>query len=256
MEKGVIILTISAYGIAWILWWRDGSPAYLIALIAGQCGSLLSPLWQSLYGFVYDQRLPILYTFLGNTLPRPIFLAAWSIMVPPLAIFFLFRHRWWFAGYTTSLITLILFVLYHLLIEVVGVRAGWWCYTGQSALPFMASQSPNAPELCTATTLLGVPLTVLSASMNGLISLGLLSVLLLTQRYAWSSLILILTPMPVLLSLFVYGLLGAPLYTALLLGAQSWANALGLVGTLGLLLWGAHIIATSLHQQRNWRQTI
>ena len=48
----------------------------------------------------------------------------------------------------------------------------------------------------------------------------------------------------------------APLYTALLLHAQSWAGAIGLIGTLGLVASGAHIVASSLEQPREWRQTI
>ena len=56
--------------------------------------------------------------------------------------------------------------------------------------------------------------------------------------------------------LLVHGLLGAPLYTALLLHAQSWAGAIGLIGTLGLVASGVHIVASSLEQPREWRQTI
>lgn len=261
MEPGIVLLTIGVYGLAGYLWWHEQTPNYLIALVAGHCGSLLSPLWQSLYGFVYNQQFPPLYTLFGNPLPRPIFIGAWTIMLPPLLIFFLFRHRWWFTGYTTGLLTFVLFVLYHLLVESVGVRAGWWCYTGRSALPIDVPLMPLAPPpvspSCSAPVLpFGMPVAYLSALMNGLVSLGLLSVLLLTHRYAWTSLIWILPPIPLLLSLFVNGLLGAPLYAALLLRAQSWAGAIGMLGTLGLLVWGAHIVAGSLSQPNNWRQVI
>ena len=260
MERGVILLTLGAYGLAAYLWWRERSPTYLIALVAGHMVSLLSPLWQSLYGFVYDEGGPAVYMLFGHPLPRAVFLAAWTTMLPPLVIFFLFRRRWWFAGYTTGLLTFLLFVLYHLLVELLGLRAGWWCYTGQSALPFglpLAPAPPPGNSACGASPLpFGLPIALLAALMNGLVSLGLLSALLLTHRYAWFSLICILLPMPLLLSLFVHGLLGAPLYAALLLGAQSWAGAIGLLGTLGLLTWGAHIVAGSLNQQRNWRQIV
>lgn len=259
MERGIILLTVGAYGLAIYLWWRERSPNYLIAIIAGHLVSLPSPLWQALYGFMYNVRSPVLYTLLGHPLPRTIFLAAWTIMLPPLAIFFLFRHRWWFAGYTAGLLTFLLFVFYHLLVEMSGLRAGWWCYTGQSALPFGLPLLPAAPVsfVCSTSPLpLGLPITLLSALMNGLVSLGLLSALLLTHRYAWTSLLVILLPMPLLLSLFVHGLLGAPLYAALLLGAQSWAGVIGLLGTLGLLTWGAHIVAGSLNRQRDWRQVV
>jgi hypothetical protein len=260
MQLGVLLLTIGAYGLAIYLWWREHSPNYIVALFAGNLMSLLSPLWQSLYGFAYDNQLAALLTLLGRPLPRTVFIAGWTIMLPPLIIFYLFRHRWWLSGYTTGLLTFALFVIYFLVVEMSGVRAGWWCYSGRTALPFgllpAAALSQVAP--CQGPTLsFGLPVTFLAALMNGLIALGLLSALLLTHRYAFTSLLFILLPIPLLLSLFVNGLLGAPLYAALLLQAQaSWAGALGLLGTLGLLAWGAHIVAGSLNQQRDWRQTI
>src|SRR5918911_4367771 len=103
MEPGVILLTLSAYGLASFLWWRERSPNYLIGLMAGHVGVLFSPLWQALYGFAYDGSFHPLYTLLGHPLPRVVFIAGWAIMLPPLAIFYLFRHRFWFAGYTIGL---------------------------------------------------------------------------------------------------------------------------------------------------------
>ncbi len=238
MQTGLILFTLGAYGLAIYLGWRDRSPNYLIALIAGHLGALLSPLWQVLYGFAYSNPLPAVYTLLDRPLPRTIFLAAWTMMLPPLVFFYLYRHRWWFGGYITGILTFVLFVLYHLFVETIGVRSGWWAYTSPATLPF------------------GLPVTLLAGLMNGLVSLGLLSTLLLTRRYSWTSLLLFLLPMPLLLSLFVHGLLGAPLYAALLLRAQSWAGVIGMVGTLGLLVWGAHIVAGSMEQPRTWRQTI
>jgi hypothetical protein len=238
MQLGIILLTAGAYGLAIYVGRRDRVPNYLIALLAGHLGALLSPLWQILYGFSYDPRLPALYTLFGHPLPRVNFLAAWTMMLPPLLIFYLYRHRWWFSGYTTGVLTVVLFVLYHLLVEQIGLRAGWWRYTTPLVLPF------------------DLPVPVLAGLMNGLVSLGLLSVLLLTRHYAWTSLLLFLLPVPLVLTLLVHGLLGAPLYAALLLRAQSWAGVIGMLGTLGLLVWGAHIVAGSMDRPRNWRQTI
>ena len=103
---------------------------------------------------------------------------------------------------------------------------------------------------------LGVPQLLLSAIMNGLVGLATLAAILLTRRYSLTSLLWIVMPIPLALSLLVHGLLGAPLYTALILQAQSWAGAIGLLGTLGLLLSGAHIIAGSLGRPAEWRQTV
>lgn len=238
METSIILLTMGAYGLAIWLWWRERAPNYLVALLAGHLGSLPSPLWQWLYRFSYNPLLMPMYYLLGRPLPRIIFIAAWTMMLPPLVVFFFYRHRWWFPGYVTGIVTFILFVIYHLLIEALGTRSGWWQYTATTQLP------------------LGLQVTLLSALMNGLVSLGILSLLILTRRYAWLSLLLVLLPIPLVLGLFVHGLLGAPLYTVLLMGAQSWASVIGMIGTLGLLLWGAHIVASSIEGQRSSQQMI
>ncbi|HEU4325081.1 MAG TPA: hypothetical protein VFS21_18215 [Roseiflexaceae bacterium] len=236
MEAAIILLTIGAYGLAAYLWWVERTPNYLVALLAGHLGSLPSPLWQHLYNFSYNSRFqPVLLTLADNPLPQIIFIAAWTMMIPPLLVFWIYRHRWWFPGYLTGLVTYVLFVIYHFLVESIGARAGWWAYEQPVPLP------------------LGISVTLLSALMNALVSLGLLSLLILTRRYAWLSLLLLLLPMPLLLNLFVNGLLGAPLYTVLLLGmsGQGWAGIIGLLGTLGLVLWAAHIVASSIEGQRN-----
>jgi hypothetical protein len=238
MELGVFLFTLGAYGLAGWLWWREETPNYLVALVAGHLGSLPSPLWQLLYQFSYDPNWAPLFTLFERPLPFVIFMAAWTMMLPPLVVFFLYKHRWWFPGYAPGILTFVLFVIYHLIIENIGLRGGWWIYRGADTLP------------------LGLRVTFLSALMSGLISLGLLSLLILTRRYAWVSLLVILLPMPLVLSLFVHGLLGAPLYTALLLRAQSWAGAIGMLGTLGLLLWGAHIVAGSIEGQKMGKQFV
>lgn len=231
MELGIILFTIGAYGVAGFLAWRDRQPHYLIALIAGQIATLCSPLWQRLYGFDYDPVFGALFSALDRSLPLPIFLAGWTMMLPPLAIFYLYQRRWWFSGYLTGALTFTLFALYHVLIETIGVRAGWWQYTGVGELP------------------LDLSATVLAGLMGGLVSLGGLATLLITRHYALPMLAAVMLPAPLLMSVLVHGLLGAPLYTVLLLRAQSWAGAIGMLGTLGLLLWGAHIVASELARQ-------
>jgi hypothetical protein len=249
MEVGVFLIAIVAYGLAIYLWWREHVPNYFIALLGGHLAVLLSPVWQALYGFTYNENFVVFYRIgtgsqlqalarlQAYALPRPVFLGAWMIMLAPVLVFYLFRHRWWFPGYLSSLLTFVLFVLYHLLLETIGIRQGWWSYNG-AVLP------------------LGLNQPLLAALMNGLVSLSALAALLLTRRYSLTSLLVIVLPIPLALTLLVHGLLGAPLYTALLLDAQSWAGAIGLIGTLGLLASGVHIVAGSLEQPREWRQTI
>jgi len=146
MQVGVIFASIMVYALAIFLWRRDHTPTYFVALLAAHLAVLLSPFWQALYVFRYSEDFPTFYR-LGSVagiqaltrlqayvLPRPVFLGAWAMMLAPLAIFYLYRHRWWFPSYLTSLLTFILFVLYHLLVETVGLRQGWWSYQG-GALP-------------------------------------------------------------------------------------------------------------------------
>ena len=214
---------------------EDGGTAALVAAAnyhAVMDKALASHPWN------FNRTIAALSRSAAYELPWAVFLSGWMVALPAVAVFYLYRHRWWFPGYVTSLLTFVLFVLYHLLIETLGVRQGWWTYLGVTGLP------------------LGIQQTLLSALMNGLVSLGILAALLLTRRYSLSSLLMIVLPIPFALSLLVHGLLGAPLYTALLLQAQSWAGAIGLLGTIGLLVSGAHIVAGSLERPRDWRQTI
>ena len=50
------------------------------------------------------------------------------------------------------------------------------------------------------------------------------------------------------------GASGLQAATARLLGTQSWAGVIGMLGTLGLLIWSAHIMASALAHRRGWRQ--
>ncbi|MEN9934860.1 MAG: hypothetical protein RLZZ387_1439 [Chloroflexota bacterium] len=238
MELGVVLFTVGAYGLALYVGWQTRAANFVVALLGGHLAVLASPLWQMLYGFSYDPALSTMYTWVrsddvSHSLPWPVFIGGWIMILPAVVIFYLYRRRWWFSGYLTGLLTLGLFVLYHLLVETLGIRAGWWRYAADTSLP------------------LGVSTVMLAALMNGLLSLGMLTALVLTRHYAPGSLLLFLLPVPLALVLLIHGLLGAPLYTVLLLRAQSWAGVIGMIGTLGLLAWGAHIVASGLAQQRD-----
>lgn len=49
-------------------------------------------------------------------------------------------------------------------------------------------------------------------------------------------------PSVLVVSLLVYGLLGAPLWLALMLEGQAWAILVALVTSIGLLVWAGQII--------------
>ncbi len=242
MQPLLILLTLAAYAGAGFLWYRERTPNYLVALLAGQLGALLSPFWQWLYQFGYSGDFqPALYSALGQNLPRIVVFGAWVAVLPPLVVFWLYRHRWWFPNYGTGLLTYALFVIYFLLIESMGTTYGWWAYANEDVLSFQ------------------LPVALLSALMNGLVALGMVSVLIVTRRYAWASLLTLLLPMPLVLSFFVNGILGAPLYTVLVLQdrftIQNWVAGIGLLGTLGLVLSGAHTVASAIDGQRQRRRT-
>ncbi|MFN8477225.1 MAG: hypothetical protein U0074_05260 [Kouleothrix sp.] len=74
----------------------------------------------------------------------------------------------------------------------------------------------------------------------------MLAALLLTRRYSLTNLLWIIATSICALSLLVYGCLVHHSTHALLLQAQSWAGAIELLGTLGLVFSGVHIIAGSL----------
>lgn len=224
-----ILLTIACYGLALYLWWSEHSWNYLVTLAAGHLAALLDPLWQWLYGVQFSPTLATWREFAGYPLPTVVLIAsAWFYTLPALTVFYLYRHRWWFSSYTAALLTYIIFLLYHLLLQSLGTRSGLWRFVRADAPSFNL-----APPL-------------LSAIMAALVSLVILYILLATHRYGLLSLALVVLPSVLLASLLVHGLLGAPLWVPVLLNAQRWALMVGTLGTLGLLVWAVHINASGI----------
>jgi hypothetical protein len=60
--------------------------------------------------------------------------------------------------------------------------------------------------------------------------------------------LLAVLPAALLLSLLVHGLLGAPLWIALLLDGQQWAVLAGMLSTVVLLVWAAQIITAGIRR--------
>ncbi|MEI8167828.1 MAG: hypothetical protein WCG26_15710 [Chloroflexales bacterium] len=224
MQTAATLLLIVCYGLGGYLAWAQRTPIYLFALVAGHVGSLASPLWRMLYGVSYNLELTPVQTLLGQLVPLPVILGSgWYYTLPALIVFFFYTTRWWFPGALTCILTYCIFLLYHLLIETVGLRTQTWAYSG-THLPFDFS----AP--------------LLGAMMAGLTSYGLLYVILAMHRFAWLSMLLSLLPAALAISLLVHGLLGAPLWLALLLDGQTWSSVAGMVTTFVLLAWSVQII--------------
>jgi hypothetical protein len=228
MEFAATLLLVICYGLAIYLAWAQRAPIYLIALGAGHLSALASPLWRLLYGVRFSPGLETIQTLLGQPIPLGVLLGSgWYYPLPALLVLFLFGARWWFPGRVTSLMTLLIFLLYHLLIETIGLRTRTWSY--------------DAPPLP-----LGLSAPLLSALMAGLISYGLLYALLAAHRFSWQGLLVSVLPAALALSLLIYGLLGAPLWMALLLSGPPWVLSLGMLASLGLLIWVGQIITAGL----------
>jgi hypothetical protein len=237
MELGVIILTLGVLGLAVFQGLRERTTLYVVALVAGMVSTLPSPLWQLLYGFAYQPALAPILSLFGNPLPRTVFFAGWLVMFPALLTIALSQRRAWFTSYLAAILLFSIFLVYHILIETIGTRSGWWGYA-----------NPLLP--------LNIASTMLAAIMNALVSLGVLAALQVTRHYTIGSMLIFLLPIPVLLRLFVHGLLGAPIFTGLLLRTylpslvtESWADLIGALGTLALLVWAIHLVASTLARQ-------
>jgi hypothetical protein len=235
----MFLAAVGLYGLAGWFWWRANTPNYLVAILGGQLATLLSPIWQLLYQFSYYPEYSSLLTLFERPLPWVVFFAGWISVLPPLIAFLLYQVRIWTPSYLSSFLAYAVFLGYFLLVEILGTRIQIWGYTGEVTLP------------------LGLTVTFLSALMHSLVALIMLSLLILTRRYAWLSLMTLLLPMPFLAALLVHGLLGAPMYTVILLRTQldiqveQWAGTIGMLGTLGLIGAGIHTVASVLANQRD-----
>ncbi len=223
-----IFVTILCYGLAGYLWYRQRAPIYLFGLISGHLSALATPLWRLLYGVNFSPSLETIQSVIGEPIPTAVlFASAWYYPLPAALVLYLYTTRWWFPGYLTSLITFLIFLLYHLLIETIGLRANLWDATW-----------PTLP--------LGLPGALLPATMAGLISYSLLYIFLSTYRYALLSLILVIVPATLGLSLAVRGILGAPLWVTLLLDGAPWMLNIGLFSVVALLGWAVHIVTVGI----------
>ncbi|NWF81516.1 MAG: hypothetical protein HXY37_15960 [Chloroflexi bacterium] len=228
MELVATLLLIGCYGAAAYLAWVAGTPIYLVALAAGHVSALASPLWRVLYGVNYNLDLATVQILLGQPVPLQVLLGAgWYYPLPALVVYYLYTTRWWFPNAITGVVTYMVFLLCYLLVESFGLRAQVWAYN--------ASRLPP-----------GFTAPLLAAIMSALIAYGLLYVLLAVQRSTWPSMLLAILPAPLLLSVLVHGLLGAPLWLALLLNGQPWVVLAGLVSTLVLLAWAVQIITSGI----------
>lgn len=230
MEALVILVALVCYSVALFLWWRHQQPIFLVGLVAGHVGALSSSLWPQIYPESYRADLSVLFSLFDLPIYTTLFIAAaWYFTLPGLIVTLLYLRRWWQPSYLVALVTYGGFLLYHILLERIGINNGFWNYATVTPLAFGLSQA------------------LLAALMSSIISLIFLYVLLLVRRFALLSLLLTLLPALLFANLLVRGLLGAPLWVSLLLGTtQDWILLVGTTGTLLLLVWATHITLTGL----------
>ncbi|MEI8308649.1 MAG: hypothetical protein WCF99_16435 [Chloroflexales bacterium] len=230
METAAVAFLIICYCAASYLAWQQRSPIYVFAMASGHLSALASPLWNVLYGVSYGVSVSSVRVVITQPTPLSLLLAAgWHYPLPAMLVLYLYLIRWWFPGRVTGVLTYLIFLLYHLLIELLGLRAGLWSYR-EIALP------------------LGLPSSLFAAIMAGLISYATMYVLLSTYRYAWQSMAMAIIPSVLLISLLTHGLLGAPLWIALALNGASWAVGLGTLSALALLFWAIQIITSGIRR--------
>ncbi len=204
----------------------------MLALVAGQSGTILEPFWRFLYTLQAIPTPGSLWAVLTTPFdPIRSLPAAWPDALPALIIVALYWYRWWTPGSWSGLFTFLVFTNFQLLIGLLGLR------------------SSTPPSFLTPLPF-GLSADLLAALMNATISYGLCYVFITVHHYSWPSMTIAILPMPLLLQVFIYGIIGAPLLIARLLPDGEWPLRIGLILTLILLGWCVAIISTGLARLR------
>jgi hypothetical protein len=204
----------------------------VLALVAGQSGTILEPFWRFLYTLQAIPTPGSLWAVLTTPFdPIRSLPAAWPDALPALIIVALYWYRWWTPGSWSGLFTFLVFTSFQLLIGLLGLR------------------SSTPPSFLTPLPF-GLSADLLAALMNATISYGLCYVFITVHHYSWPSMTIAILPMPLLLQVFIYGIIGAPLLIARLLPDGEWPLRIGLILTLILLGWCVAIISTGLARLR------
>lgn len=229
MEFLVLLVALACYGLAVLAWRRERTPLYLIVLLSGQVGVAVVPLWNLLYNNPYSADLAVFSEPFGIPLYNiQMFAASWHYTLPVLLVFYLYNARWWHPSYALSLLIFASFLLYHSLLEAAGIWLGFWAYEDTATLP------------------VGISPALMSTLMAALISLALTYVVMTVRRYSWQSMLAFMLPAPLLISILVRGLIGAPFWIVQALNLADWAQLIGSASSIVLTVVGVHIFADSL----------
>jgi len=240
MPASLLIITILVYILASALLYRERSLRYLLLLAAGHLATLLTPLWQRIYGVspVSGGSLSLFGRF---DVPWAIIIGGGPLLaLPPFVFYFGLRHRWWPRHYVAICLGYAVFVMYFLVLEALLQRNG--AFLLSDAL--VVIDTPIPPQLVQAMLLGGV-------------SLGMLYTLVSTRHYALEVAILPLLVSGIVSALLFLGIFASPLWVSHLLGQPNVIVTAGAAVSLMLVLWGVHLLASGLHagrrQQFIWR---
>ena len=236
----ITFVTVLIYVGALALLWRERSLRYLLMLFAGHLAMLLTPLWQRVYQITPRSGAGL--TLLGRfEIPWALLLGGGALLaLPPLIFYYGLRHRWWPRHYAAVWLGYALFVIYFLLIQGMLER-------GKAGL--------FSDTLLVRDTIL--PANVAQAVLLAGVSLGMLYTLVSTRHYALQVAVAPLLLCGVVAALLFLGIFASPLWVSGLLGQSGILVTMGGFVSLGLVLWGVHLLAGGLHagrrQQLLWR---
>ena len=237
MQTFFIILTLAFYLLAGFMIYQQRSYRYLIVLALGHLTALFDPLWQRLFAYTWDGNLSTVAEVGRFPIPTFFFLmSSWFYALPALVLFYIYRRGWWPRHYFTGIVAYMSMLLYHLLIQ--GLL-------GRGDTPLRTFDKPNLP--------LTFPFELLVALLAALISLLLLYLLIATRHYPWTTLIPIVLGALLGTSLLVYGVLGAPFWLPQRLNQAPTVAGAGLLVTIGVVVWAAHLACWGLHATRQQR---
>lgn len=233
MSALLILITIIAYGLAVFLLWHERSLRYPLVLLAGHLAMLLVPLWQRLYGItpITGSSLSLLGRF---ALPWSVLIGGGPLLALPALLFYYgMRHGWWPRHYAAVWTGYGAFVVYFLLIEVLLERSGTILFSDA----LVVGRTP-------------IPANVVQAVLLAGVSLGMLYTLVSTRHYALQVALLPLLLSGMVSALLFLGIFASPLWVSALLGQEGVFVTGGAVVSLGLVLWGVHLLAQGLHLGR------
>ncbi|GIV95775.1 MAG: hypothetical protein KatS3mg057_0432 [Herpetosiphonaceae bacterium] len=236
IQKLILVITILLYLGAAYTWFQEGWYRFFLVLLVSHLTALFDPLWQRLYAYSYEPPVTEVLTIFDRPLPVFILIgAAWFYSFPALVLFYFYRRRWWPRHYITGVIAFMSMLLYHLIGQGLALRSEIWSFDQVGMLP------------------LDLPYPLFTAALAALVSLLNLYLLIATRHYALPALIRDLVGGLVSAPILVYGILGAPFWLPQMLEQPSWVVGLGLVMTVGLVIWVIHLTCWGLHASRYHR---